>query len=399
MRSLHRSALAVAAALLLAGCASADATAPDWRPKPSFQGEGAEPGGPPPAAEPTPGQLTPSGPRSPTPRPSTSGQQDPAVVATHLRAPVGLTLLPDGTALVGERTTGRIVQVQPQPGKPVRTVRTLTGLDTRGDGGLLDLALSPNYSQDNLIFAYVTTGTDNRVVVFTLHGPVTPVFTGIPKGRTGNAGRIAFDSAGNLYIGTGDVGRPRLATNASSLAGKVLRVSDIGRPAAGNPTPGSAVFTSGHQVADGLCWDRAHRQMLLTEPAAGAAELNLLQAGASYGWPSAPRGSRNPIARLPSADGAPGGCAVLDGTVFVTSRDGEVLLASHLESTRTGLRATPWRSALKHKYGRLRTVVAAPDGALWLTTANRDGHGSPVPADERVLRIVPSGGGNQDEPL
>jgi glucose/arabinose dehydrogenase len=321
------------------------------------------------------------------------------VVATHLRAPVGLTLLPDGTALVGERTTGRIVQVQPQPGKPARTVRTLTGLDTQGDGGLLDLALSPNYTQDNLIFAYITTASDNRVVVFTLHGPVTPVVTGIPKGRTGNAGRIAFDSTGNLYIGTGDAGRPQLAADASSLAGKVLRVSDIGRPAAGNPTPGSAVYTSGHRAVDGLCWDREQRQMLETEPAAGAAELNLLQAGASYGWPSAARGSHGPLSSLPKADGAPGGCAVLDGTVFVSSLDGEALLASHLQPTRTGLRATAWRATLKHKYGRLRTVVAAPDGALWLTTSNRDGHGSPVPADERVLRIVPSGGGGQDEPL
>src|SRR5699024_2045427 len=136
------------------------------------------------------------------------------VVATHLVAPVGLTLLPDGTALVGERSTGRIVRVQPTPGKPVRTVRTLAGLDTSGDGGLLDLALSPHYAQDSLIFAYITTRTDNRVVVFTLHGPVTPVLTGIPKGTRDNAGRIAFDGAGNLYIGTGDVGRPRLAADA-----------------------------------------------------------------------------------------------------------------------------------------------------------------------------------------
>jgi hypothetical protein len=54
---------------------------------------------------------------------------------------------------------------------------------------------------------------------------------------------------------------------------------------------------------------------------------------------------------------------------------------------------SPYSSSLRHKYGRLLTVVGAPDGALWLTTSNRDGHGHPVPADERVLRIVPSSGG------
>jgi glucose/arabinose dehydrogenase len=398
MHLARRPAAAIAAALLLAGCASADATAPDWRPKPSFQGEGAAPGLPPPNG-PIPGQQSPGRSSSPTPSPSKSKQQDPAVVATHLAAPVGLTLLPDGTALVGERTTGRIVQVQPEPGKPVRTIRTLTGLDAAGDGGLLDLALSPNYTQDSLIFAYITTRSDNRVVVFTLHGPVTPVLTGIPKGRSGNTGRIAFDSAGNLYIGTGDAGRPRLAADRSSLAGKVLRVSDIGRPVAGNPIPGSAIYTRGHHLVDGLCWDRLHRQMLETEPAARTGELNLLDAGASYGWPRDSGRSQQPLSALPGAYRAPGGCAVINGTVFVTSLDGEALLASHLDPARSGLHATAWRATLKHKYGRLRTVVAAPDGALWLTTSNRDGHGSPVSADERVLRIVPSSGGGRDKPL
>src|SRR5206468_10003819 len=119
-----------------------------------------------------PGTQQPSGGLPPSGKP----KQDPLVVATKLTAPVGLTLLTDGTALVGERTTGRIVRVQPRAGQPVPTVRTLTGLDTSGDGGLLDLALSPTYAEDGLIYAYVTTRTDNRVVEFTLTGPVTPVF-------------------------------------------------------------------------------------------------------------------------------------------------------------------------------------------------------------------------------
>ena len=87
----------------------------------------------------------------------TRKQGDPAVVAKHLTTPVGITIMPDNTALVGERTTGRIVRVQPQPDRPVRTVRVLHGLSTAGGGGLLDLAVSPNYREDNLIFAYVTT--------------------------------------------------------------------------------------------------------------------------------------------------------------------------------------------------------------------------------------------------
>jgi len=135
--------LLLAGGLLAACSAGAGAQAPPtWVPKPDFSGEGG-----PNTAVPSPGgpSRNPSAPGQPPGAPgSSSSGPDPAVVATKLTAPTGLALLPDGTALVGERSTGRIVQVQPQPGKPVKTIRTLTGVDASGDGGLLDLALSPS---------------------------------------------------------------------------------------------------------------------------------------------------------------------------------------------------------------------------------------------------------------
>lgn len=390
IRSAPVAALA-AVGLLLAGCGGgARATEPTWRPQPSFQGEGAlpdirpaQPPIPTPSNEqPTAGRTSPS----PTGTPRSSSAQDPAVVATRLAAPTGIALLPDGTALVGERTTGRIVRVQPRPGQPVVTVRTLSGLDSSGDGGLLDIALSPHYLQDNLIFAYVTTPADNRVVVFTLTGPVTPVVTGIPKGAAGNTGRIAFGPDGRLYVGTGDTGSTGLAANPGSLAGKVLRVSDIGEPAAGNPSPSSRIFTSGHTEVDGLCADERSAQMLEVER--GPDEINVLVAGESYA-----SNGREPVATPPVQYPAPGGCAVLDGVLYLTSLDGHALLAARLSVKGGSLSIGRFEASLQNKYGRLRTVVAAPDGALWLTTSNRDGDGKPVPDDERVLRIVPSGGG------
>jgi glucose/arabinose dehydrogenase len=308
------------------------------------------------------------------------------VVATKLAAPTGIALLPDGTALVGERTTGRIVRVQPRPGQPVVTVRTLGGLDTRGDGGLLDLALSPHYLQDNLIFAYLTTPTDNRVVTFTLNGPVTPVVTGIPKGAAGNTGRITFGPDGRLYVGTGDTGSAALAEDPGSLAGKVLRVTDIGEAAPDNPTPSSRVFTSGHREVDGLCVDVRTQRMIQVQ--SGPDEINALIAGESYGGNGHP-----PLATPPAQYPTPGGCAVLDGVLYLTSLDGHALLAARLAVKGGDLSVGKFEASLQDKYGRLRTVVAAPDGALWLTTSNRDGTGKPVPDDERVLRIVPSGGG------
>lgn len=395
MHPVRSVAAAGAATLLLAGCAVArGSTAPTWVPKPSFQGEGRAPGASP--GLPSPVAPSASGDAQPPSSPASSPAGDPAVVAKHLVSPVAIAVLPDGTALVGERTTGRIVRVQPAPDQPVRTVRTIGGLDASGDGGLLDLVLSPHYDQDNLIYAYVTTATDNRVIDFTLTGPATPVLTAIPKGRSGNTGRLAFGTDGDLYVGTGDAGRPNLAADPSSLAGKVLRVTDIGRPAPGNPTASSPVFTSGHRAVAGLCLVGQANVMIETEAAAtsGQYEVRALHRGAAYDWPAATATSTPPVATLPVGKGQPGGCAVLDNVLYVTSLQGDALLASRLSGiSAAGVATGKFTALLPGKYGRLRTVVAAPDGALWLSTSNRDGHGKPSADDERVLRIVPDAGG------
>jgi len=355
------------------------------------------------------GQLTPIVPRPSTLPPSVTpgspgsssgsnppgANKNPAVVAKHLTAPVGLAMLPDGTALVGERTTGRIVRVQPRPGEPVPTVRTLHGLDTSGDGGLLDLAVSPAYPEDNLIYAYITTRKDNRVVEFTLAGPVTPVVTGIAKGRSGNAGRLHFAPNGDLFIGTGDTGRAQRADNPQSLAGKVLRVTAIGKPARSNPMKRSPVYTSGMHLVNGLCGDPPGSTVLEVESGGplNPDEVNVLSAGQNYGWPAASGVGRTPVATLPDAFGSPGGCAVLAGNLWVTSLDGAAVLSAPLRGAGAHLEVGKFRPVLKGKFGRLMTVVAAPDGALWLTTSNKDGQGHPVPADERVIRYLPGGGG------
>lgn len=381
------------AAALLAGCSGgANASAPTWVPQPSFTGDGAGRGG----SSSTPG--VPGGvPGGPSGRSGTTGAPgpDPAVVATRLTAPVGLTMLPDNSALVGERTTGRIVRVQPQPGQPVQTVRTLPGLDATGDGGLMDLAISPHYAQDNLIYAYVTTRTDNRVVEFTLTGPVTAVVAGIPKGKIDNTGRLAFDGTGDLYVGTGDAGHPELAADRTSLAGKVLRVTDVGGPAPGNPVSSSPVYTSGHRVVDGLCY--AARQDAMVEVEGG--RVNTLVAGANYGWPRAISGTRKPVAVLPTVAPGPGGCTVEGGQLYVTSLDGQTVLSTLLTSSGTTVLTGRFSAGLTKVYGRLRTIVAAADGALWLTTSNRDGHGTPIPADERVIRILASSLGTSSSPV
>ena len=388
------SAALVLAALALAGCASAAPAPPNWRPQ---QSETLEPGqGPQVSATPhSPGASGQHVPGAPSGSAPSSAAGDPAIVATNLTAPQGIAILPDGSALVGERTTGQIVHVQAQAGQPAPVVRTLTGLDTSGDGGLLALALSPTYSQDKLIYAYVTTPADNRVIDFTPTGAIAPVLTGIPKGATDNAGQLAFDPAGDLLVGTGDAGQPALAAEPASLAGKVLRITAVGAPVSGGTSP---VFTRGHRAVSGLCVDPSAGTEFETEPRAGTVpdKVNVLQAGGDYGWPSTTASSVAPAAQLPAAQGGIGSCAVAGSTLYVTSLDATSLLSATI-GAQTPPKLDSFTASLPGKYGRLLSISAAPDGSLWLTTSNKDGHGDPIATDDRVIHLPASAGGSSSK--
>ncbi|MHA3701446.1 PQQ-dependent sugar dehydrogenase [Jatrophihabitans sp. YIM 134969] len=378
------------AALTLTACGTAAAEAPDWQPKPDAP-YAAEPDAPTQAA-PTPGQPSPSTPQSPgqspSPGPSTTGP-DPSVLATNLTQPYGLVLLPDGTGLVGERTTGRILQVQPVAGQPTPVVETVPGLDATGDGGLMDLAIAPTYDETGLVYAYVTTAAGNAVVTFTLGGPVTTVLSGIPKGPTGNLGRIGFDPNGDLLVATGTAGQPVTAT---SLNGKLLRYDDVGRAAADNPTAGSPVYTEGLAGAEALC-------AVPVDDAGPVGATVLIGSATDGGLRTADPGTTigAPIATLPTSFTGLGGCAVQGQQVFVSSLDGKALLAADISApTPSSLGLSTFKPTVRDTYGRLRTVVPAPDGSLWVTTSNKDGKGKPVATDDRVVKITPSGGGGGD---
>jgi glucose/arabinose dehydrogenase len=396
-RSVRLACVGIALLSLAACSAGAAGSTPTWVPQPNFQGStdpqpqlpGNGLAGPQPSA---PGSGAPQpGPTSPGGAPSAgqSGTTDPSVVATKLNQPTGLVVLPDGTALVGERRTGRILRVQPQPGQPAQPVQTLAGVDPAGDGGLLDLALSPTYNQDGLIYAYLTTATDNRVIHFALGSLPSPVIAGIPKGSTGNVGRIAFDGTGALLTGTGDAGQPALAAQPNSLAGKILRTNDIGRPMPDNPTPGSPVYASGLRTVDGLCVDpRSGLRMAVS--AGQPDEVNQIRAGADYGWPQSGPGSTGPSKTLPASSPGGAGCALTSGQLAVVTTSGMSLLVAPVSQNAT---IGTFTTSLHAKYGRLRSVVAGPDGALWLTTSNRDGQGKPTADDDRVIRITASANG------
>ena len=312
-------------------------------------------------------------------------------VATGLRAPWGLAFLPGGDALVSERDTGRILRVPRAGGRP-RVVMRVPGVRAEQEAGLLGLAVSPTYARDRLVYAYLSTATDNRIVRFRLGGALRPVLTGIRRARFHNGGRIAFGPDRRLYAAVGDATRGSEAQDLSKPNGKILRMTAGGAVAPGNPFAGSRVWSLGHRNVQGLAWDRGDRLWATEFGQRTYDEVNLIRPGANYGWPAAegpqgsdPRFTAPAVAWTPTSTSSPSGAAIAGSTLYVAGLQCRCLWRVPLRGESTG---TPTR-LLAGRYGRLRTVVRAPDGALWVTTSNTDGRGAPVRGDDRILRVRP----------
>jgi glucose/arabinose dehydrogenase len=183
-------------------------------------------------------------------------------VARDLEAPWGLAFLPDGGTLVSERDSGRILRVR--PGAEPEEVATVPGVAPRGEGGLLGVAVSPDYQRDRLVYAYLSTTDDNRIVRFRVGEAPQVLVAGIPRAAIHNGGRIAFGPDGMLYAGTGDASDGRNAQDPGSLGGKILRLRPDGGVPDDNPFPGSPVWSLGHRNVQGLAWD-ADGRLFATE--------------------------------------------------------------------------------------------------------------------------------------
>ncbi|GER22959.1 oxidoreductase [Zafaria cholistanensis] len=403
----RRAVLAAAAAGLMAGCGRGDRAG---QPSPPQATAGA-----------TPGSSTP-GSAAPAPStPAAEGGADPSVTATiaeGLDTPWSLAFLPDGTALVSERDTALLRRIGPASGGSggdgaggaeaggggsgaagrglKETVAEVPGTVRGGEGGLLGLALSPDFPRDGLLYVYRTAADGNRVSSFRYGdglGRETVLLGEIPSSRIHNGGRIAFGPDGFLYVGTGDAAHADSAQDTSSLAGKILRLARDGTPAPGNPF-GNAVHSFGHRNVQGLAWD-GHGRLWASEFGPDRDdELNLVRAGQNHGWPLV-TGTQSAAGTVPAvhvwpspADASPSGVAILGGTAYVACLRGQRLWRLPLPGPGTEYDAGGRLPGAAHflrgnaaagGFGRLRDIVAAPDGTLWLAT--NEGSTS------RVLRV------------
>jgi glucose/arabinose dehydrogenase len=334
------------------------------------------------------GRTGPTSPASKAPAASVPARQ---TIATGLPVPWGLAFLPDGSALVTLRDQGEVLRVT-KGSAPVSAGR-VPGVEPNGEAGLLGIAVSPAFASDRAVFAYFTSRDDNRVMRMTFNGtalkPGPVIVKGIAKADNHDGGRLAFGPDGYLYISTGEAGQRDPAQDPSSLSGKILRVTRDGTPAPGNPFPGSRVWSLGHRNVQGMAWTRSGAMYASEFGQNTWDELNRIEPGRNYGWPvvegiSRRAGYVDPIIQWPTADASPSGIAVgADGAVYMAALRGESLWRIPLDAR--GKAGEPQR-LLEGHYGRLRTVVPAPDGRLWLVTSNTF-RGDPQPGDDRIIAL------------
>ncbi len=332
-------------------------------------------------ATPSAAPVTPTAPSSAMGAPA-----PPFDVVTGLHAP--WSLAPVGSSVViSERDTARVFEWT--SAGDLREIGVIGDVAHGGEGGLLGLATA-----DGALYVYATAASGNRVQAFPLSGELgalalgspRTVIEGLPASGTHNAGRIAFGPDGMLYVPVGDAGDPQAAQDADALNGKILRLTPQGGIPPDNPVPGSPVYSLGHRNVQGLAWADDGRLFASEFGQNTWDELNVIEPGANYGWPvvegaASEPGFVDPVAQWPTAQASPSGIAIVDDTVLIANLRGEVLRALPIDDPAASV------DHFSGGYGRLRDVLLAPDGRVWIVTNNTDGRGDARPGDDRIVSV------------
>ncbi len=333
------------------------------------------------------------------------------IVVTGLEVPWGLAFLPDGDMLVTERV-GRLRLVR--GGELVREpVAVMDDSDT-AEGGLLGIALHPEFETNREFFLYRTVHPDrgsprNRVERWRMNengveaAPVGVLLDNIPAATFHNGGRVGIGPDGMLYVGTGDARDPDNAQDPESLAGKLLRIRPDGSIPDDNPIPGSPIYLQGIRNLQAFAWPNDSTLWLADHGPSGELgrrghdEVSVARAGDNLGWPSIYGCEGSPGLISPSITWSnatpPGGAAIYTGDA-IPEWTGSLLIgtlgSSHLQRVvlDSSQSVAQHDVYFRHILGRIRDVVMGPDGHVYITTSNCDGRGSCPNDGDRIMRIV-----------
>jgi glucose/arabinose dehydrogenase len=347
--------------------------------------------------------------------PAPNAELETEVVASGLDTVWEVAWGPDGFIWFTERG-GRISRLNPQTGAKALVGQVV--VSEIGEGGLMGLAFHPDFTTQPWVYVAHTYasqgGTRNRVVRLrfdgTTLGSQETILADIPGSSIHNGSRLAVGPDRFLYVTTGDASDPAIAQNRDALAGKILRLTLDGQPAPGNPF-GTRTWTYGHRNPQGMTFSPDGSLYISEHGASDNDEVNRIESGRNYGWPTV-RGrcdgdagaaensfcSANNVAEpleIWTPTIAPAGLAYYDAPLIHAFRR-SLLLATLKDATlyrlalsSDGRTVTSTERLFVREFGRLRAVLVAPDGSIYVGTSNRDGRGTPMPTDDRIIRIRP----------
>ncbi len=331
---------------------------------------------------------------------------DIQIIAENLRVPWAIAINTDGSIYFTERP-GTVRAIKNDRLLPEPLITFPMPFITTGEGGLMGIALDPNFSQNHYFYVMHTYTENNKIYnrVVQLVENNNSAFINkilidkIPGAQFHNGGRIKIGPDEKLYITTGDAGNPKSAQDLTSLSGKILRIELDGSIPKDNPFPSSPVYSLGHRNPQGLAWSTNN---ILYESEHGQTahdEINIIKPGANYGWPLVQGDEESkeilvqkPLIQSGDTTWAPSGIAYItegpwQGKLLVATLRGAQLLSISLNGN--GTKVTNVASWLANDFGRLREVVQGGDGAIYIATSNRDGRGNPQAGDDKIIKLIP----------